>query len=224
MPHYPWMKWIDNARERLLISLFASVLGFLLSYQFSIAVRLFIAWDAFVFVMITLSWIIILSTTPKQTRARAEAEDPGRKGVFLIVIFTGLIALAAALVLLRVPPKGMSQEEMPILDALVVGAIFGGWILTHTVYVFHYAHLYYLNTKKSTKKLAIEFPGEDNPDDLDFAYLSFTVGMTFQVSDIDIPDRLIRRTILWHGLQSFLFNTAILAVSLNGFAGILTKS
>ena len=93
----------------------------------------------------------------------------------------------------------------------------------HTIFGFHYAHLYYGDdTNDSTRHAeGLEFPGEKKPDYLDFAYFSFVIGMTFQVSDTAVHSRSIRRLVLLHGLISFGLNTFVVALTINLIAGLL---
>ena len=91
----------------------------------------------------------------------------------------------------------------------------------HTIFTFHYAHLYYFkNMDDTTEGKPLDFPGKTKPDYLDFAYFSFVIGMTFQVSDIEIPSRTIRRTVLAHSLLSFALNTFVVALTINLIAGL----
>ena len=104
--------------------------------------------------------------------------------------------------------------------ALLVGlTVASSWCLTHTIFTIRYAHLYYAQDDPDAPDDApgegLDFPDEKNPDFLDFAYFSFVIGMTFQVSDVQITARPIRRIALLHGLVSFLFNTVVLALSIN---------
>jgi uncharacterized membrane protein len=94
--------------------------------------------------------------------------------------------------------------------------------MTHTTFAFRYAHEYYEAAPGSSKvDGGLEFPGEDQPDYLDFMYFSLVLGMTFQVSDVQITSRKLRRLATVHGLLSFLFNTIILALTVNIAAGLL---
>ena len=93
------------------------------------------------------------------------------------------------------------------------------WVLTHTSYTLRYAHLYYREDSEGVG--GVEFPGNAAPDYFDFAYVAFTIGMCFQVSDVIVTSRNIRRTILSHAILSFAYNTAILALSLNLLTGML---
>ncbi|HEY8080089.1 MAG TPA: DUF1345 domain-containing protein, partial [Labilithrix sp.] len=86
------------------------------------------------------------------------------------------------------------------------------WVVTHTAFTLRYAHLYY--RKHATAK-CFQFPGTDQPSDMDFAYFAFTVGMCFQVSDVVVASSRARRAVLLHAVTSFVYNTTILALSLN---------
>jgi uncharacterized membrane protein len=90
--------------------------------------------------------------------------------------------------------------------------VVSAWLLMHTAFTLRYAHLYYANADHIG---GLDFPGKELPDDLDFAYFSFTLGMTYQTSDVSISDRSIRRLALGHVLLSFVFNTIILALAIN---------
>ena len=91
------------------------------------------------------------------------------------------------------------------------------WLVVHTLFVLRYAHLYYGVGAVG----GVEFPGERPPDYRDFAYLAFTVGMTYQVSDTEITDPVVRRTLLRHALLSYLFGTAIIASTISVLAALV---
>jgi len=102
---------------------------------------------------------------------------------------------------------------------LAIGAIASSWILVHTVFTLRYAHLYYGNDIKQKKPPGgLDFPNEPEPDYLDFAYFSFVIGMTSQVSDVAIGAKTMRRTALAHGVLSFGFNAIIIALTVGGLA------
>ena len=96
------------------------------------------------------------------------------------------------------------------------------WFLLHTIFTIRYAHLYHDHDKLNTgsKVGGIDFPTKEAPDYIDFAYFSFVIGMTFQVSDISVSSRTIRRFVLMHSLVSFVFNTIIVALTINTLAGL----
>jgi uncharacterized membrane protein len=107
---------------------------------------------------------------------------------------------------------------------LALGTVALSWALLHTVYSLHYAHVYYGDIdpgKQFRAEKGLEFPGKDEPDYLDFAYFSFVVGMTCQVSDVQVTSKRMRRLTLLHGIISFAFNTVILALLINTLSGLL---
>src|SRR5690606_27864512 len=106
-------------------------------------------------------------------------------------------------------------------------AVICAWLLVHTLFTFRYAHLFYSRLGEEQERSGfiggLDFPKETKPDYLDFTYFSFVIGMTFQVSDVEISSRRIRRLALMHAVVSFIFNTVILALSINIILGIIQK-
>lgn len=186
------------------------------------ATRFVAGWDAGVLVMLALAWAIILASTPERTRRRANREDPGRQAVFAIVLVSSLVSLAVA-VLVLARPSLIGISRTPWLEVLAVLASLESWLLTHTTYTLRYAHLYYLADDTQADTGGLGFPGEDRPDDLDFAYFALTVGMAFQVSDVTVQSREMRRTVLWHALQAYAYNTVILGLTLSVVFGAAAR-
>jgi uncharacterized membrane protein len=109
---------------------------------------------------------------------------------------------------------------------MAVLAVIESWLLIHTVFTLRYAHVFYRLEQEADVEGSdggLIFPGGDNPDYEDFAYFSFVIGMTCQVSDVNITSRFMRRLALLHGLLSFAFNTAILALSINIISGLFVN-
>ena len=181
------------------------------------AVALVAGWDAATLLMLVLSWAIIVRSDAEATRARAAAEDPGRTAVWVLVCVASAVGLFASAVVLR-GAKGIAPEASGELVALCLAAVGSAWALTHTAFTLRYAHLYY---RTRDGEGGLEFPGNEPPDDLDFSYFAFTIGMCFQVSDVVVTSRVIRRTVLVHALLAFAYNTAILALALNLFFNLL---
>ena len=94
------------------------------------------------------------------------------------------------------------------------------WAFTHTIFALHYAHEFY---GEATRKSGLQFPGDGQPDYWDFVYFAFVIGMTFQVSDVAITNKSIRRMVVAHGALSFFFTTAIVAMTVNIAASIIQK-
>jgi len=207
-----------TAGRRLLISVLVgvavgSVMGLGIP-TLGLAIHLISGWDATGLCLLSLAWWRIAHEDSADTRRHAAAEDPGRHAVWLIVLAASTVSLLAAGFVMReahhIAPTGTA---FGLLLALCLTAVVSAWGLTHTAYALRYAHLYYRDDDDGEGGL--EFPGKIEPDGLDFAYFSFTLGMCFQVSDIAITTRARRRTVLSHALLSFLNNTVVVALSLN---------
>ncbi len=214
-------QWIvRRASRRLALGLFAALLTVLfLPRSYPAAVRAVAGWDAGSLTLLSLTWWIIVSSNPHRTKRRAASQDPGRTAIWIIVLISSVFSLFSAAVLLR-HTKNVAPAQALLLTGLCLGAVITSWALTHTSYALRYAHLYY--RLDSEGEGGLSFPGGAPPDDLDFAYFSFTLGMCFQVSDVSITSRRIRRYVLIHALISFAYNTAILALALNLAFGLLS--
>jgi uncharacterized membrane protein len=183
--------------------------------------RLVSGWDAAALTLIAVSWRTILRSTSAQTHARAASEDPGRAGLGLVALAASAVSLGVAAFVLERAAKLMPGAP-GVAVAIAVTAVVGAWFLTHTVYAFRYAHLYYsCDEPGGEPDGGLEFPGDHAPNDRDFAYFAFVLGMTFQVSDVQISSPRLRWAALWHGVISFWYNAAVLALTLNVIGGLL---
>jgi uncharacterized membrane protein len=156
---------------------------------------------------------VTLGEGPAGRPRHALAEDPGRATVDLLVVLAALASLGAVSALLAVGGSGSGNKTVDA--AASVGSVAPAWAAVHTVFTTRYAALYYGGADGG-----IDFNEDDPPSYGDFAYLSFTIGMTFQVSDTDLKTKPIRRTALRHGLLSYLFGTVIIATMINLVAGL----
>jgi uncharacterized membrane protein len=177
--------------------------------------RIMIGWDCFSLSMIVISAVIFTSMRPRQIRVLAKTEDSGRIVVFFIVLIAILGSLLGVLLLLGNKQTWLLSKGMETF-VYVSGVIFS-WILLHSMFTYRYALLYYGDhpLDPDARTVGLQIPNELWPDYLDFAYFAFVIGMTFQVSDIEISSRTIRRVALLHGLLSFIFNTVIVALTIN---------
>jgi uncharacterized membrane protein len=178
--------------------------------------RAMVGWDATALTLLCLCWHILRNSDARTTELRAGDQDPGGRAVFIIAVLSSLFSLFAATMVLRMM-RGQSCGNFWVVLALVSVAL--SWVVTHTAYTFRYAHLFYTGTQNG----GLAFPGTDTPCDMDFAYYAFTIGMCFQVSDVQCTDSGIRRATLGHALVSFLFNTTIVALSLNVMFQLLSS-
>jgi uncharacterized membrane protein len=176
--------------------------------------RIVAGWDVGALVVCALAWLIFLRSTSDDVARRAAEEDPGRTFVQLVTLFSCAAGILAATMLYIEGTRG-PRSHAAFASALCVATVAISWTLTHTSFALRYAHLYYRDGGGDAKTPRLHFPDQRAPDDVDFAYFAFTIGMTFQVSDVDIADRTIRRAVLAHSILSFAYNTAILAFAIN---------
>jgi uncharacterized membrane protein len=176
-----------------------------------------VGWNAAGFTLLGLSWAIIGPADARATRLRAGSEDPGRTLVYVIVVATSAVSLIAATMLVR-----SAHNLPPVLRDAVAGlclvTVALAWTMTHTAFTLRYAHLYYRADAEGVG--GVTLPGDHPPTYFDFAYFSFTIGMCFQVSDVCVTSRQIRRLVLVHAVISFVYNSAILAFVLNLLFGM----
>ena len=210
-----------GAMSRLAIALGVATLATVATrFLLSGSTAVLLSWDAFVLCYLVMGWIVIALTDETQTRERAQRYDPGGYVIFLMVVFAAsasFIAIGFMVGEIRELPFWGRVERL----TLSVTALFLSWLLIHTLFAFHYARLYYYLPKgKASHHAGLKFPDDDEPDYLDFAYYSFVVGMTSQVSDVAVLSRPMRRLTLIHGVLSFIYNIAILAMSINIIGGV----
>jgi uncharacterized membrane protein len=214
-----------DAHYRLMIALAVSVIVFFtIENSFQLPAVVLFTWISFALTIIALDWTIIITSHPREVRKIAKIQDSSRTFIFLFVIAASLISMAAIVFLLKSAKGHSGSVNERIL--LAIGAVFISWWLVHTIFTMRYAHMYYdTDTDDGEKKEigGLIFPDESEPDYLDFVYFSFVVGMTFQVSDVEISSRQIRRLAWLHGLLSFGFNTAIVALSINVISGLVAQ-
>ncbi|HVY05176.1 MAG TPA: DUF1345 domain-containing protein [Burkholderiales bacterium] len=181
--------------------------------------RFILSWDAGVLVA-TLLLIQIRDVSPEVMKRIAAQQDAGK----WMVLFLTLVAASASLVAIagEVPPISEAGDIEKLLRiVLVFGTIVLSWAFIHTIFALHYAHDYYSGPTGKGADKGLAFPGNNAPNYMDFVYFSFTVGMTFQVSDVQITDRSFRGLTLMHGIVSFFYSTVILALTINLMAGLI---
>jgi uncharacterized membrane protein len=197
------------ARPRTFIGLVVGIAVFFLApASLRPVTRFLIGWDAFTGLYLMLVYAMMLSSEHRHVRFRAAQQDDGR---FRIVLVTAIGAFASIAAI--VFELGASRHDAPGL-ALATTTIVLSWAVVHTAFALHYAHEYYRGHKPG----GLQFPSgdtQDHADYWDFVYFSFVIGMTAQVSDVGITDKVIRRTATVHGIISFVYNTALVALMVN---------
>jgi uncharacterized membrane protein len=170
-------------------------------------------WDVTAVILLTSTWFSIHTFTPEKTAEYASIEDPGRGFADVILILASIASLVGVGVLL-VESAGTSPVEEILTIGIGVVSIIISWAVVHTVFMLRYAGLYFNGNKIDFNTI------NEEPTYADFAYLAFTVGMTYQVADTNLTTRELRRTVLQHAFLSYVFGTAIIAATINFLAGL----
>jgi uncharacterized membrane protein len=168
------------------------------------------------------TWVLMVQANPKKMRRHAQSQDQGRL-VILSLITAAACASILAIIFILKDTKGKDANIVIPHLILVVITIIGSWLLVHTIFALHYAYQYYQDHKTQINSHAggLDFPEDIEPDYWDFLYFSFVIGMTSQVSDVQITSQSLRRLALLHSILSFFFNTVIVAMSINIIAGLI---
>ncbi|MBR0856306.1 DUF1345 domain-containing protein [Bradyrhizobium liaoningense] len=197
------------ARPRTFIALAAGILVcLLLPGTHRPVTRLLFGWDALIAVYLVLVYAMMLCNDHQHIRRAAAMQDDGRFVILLVTAVGAFASIAAIVSELGTVHRGAAELTVAISTIVL------SWAAVHTTFALHYAHDYYRNARPG----GLQFPGtdqEDHADYWDFVYFSFVIGMTAQVSDVGITDKTIRRTATAHGIVSFIYNTALLALTVN---------
>ncbi|MCU1400786.1 MAG: hypothetical protein JWN62_3895 [Acidimicrobiales bacterium] len=172
-------------------------------------------WIAASAVVLISVWMFVPVLDGEMTRAAAKREDLSTNNDDFVILAASVVSLVGV-VLGLVEAKDASGGLKAWLTAVAVVTVVVSWALVHTMFTLRYAHLYYEDPAGG-----VDFPDEDLPDYLDFVYLAFTVGMTFQVSDTNITSRPIRRAVTRHAALGYLFGTVIIGVTINVVGGLI---
>ena len=213
-----------DARHRVGFSFIAGLVTFLLVHgHVRFWTASIVAWDTFAASVLMLAWVMIIVSPPTDLRRRAQAQDLSRTLIFFFAVTAACASLVGVGFVLHTN-KVNPEPHAALHLALALFAVAMAWSLTHTVFGLRYAHTFYGDSDDPKEKKhvrGLEFPGETEPTYMDFAYFSFVIGMTFQVSDVQITSRDIRQLVLLHSMLSFAFNTVILALAINTASSLL---
>ncbi len=207
--------WPYSNRVRVGASIVAGIIGGLIGPALHFpALAPLVGWDVTAAAYILWVAFTVFRLNEHDTSVLAEREDPDRLTADVILLLASIASLGAVGMTLIQAGHAEGVEKTVLVVTGVVSVILS-WLLVHTVYTLRYARLYFEGVDGG-----IDFNSDQKPSYLDFAYLAFTIGMTFQVSDTNITDRRIRRAVLRHALISYLFGTVIVATTINLIAGL----
>jgi len=216
------LTWRAPAVQRVVVAVLAATIAVALAvplgapWQFT----MLLGWNAAALAFLVLVWVTVSRFSAAQTAAMATLEDSSRRvshSVLLLASTASLVSVAFGL-----HRANLADRELRFwMTVSVVAGIAFAWLVVHTVYVLRYAHLYYSGGVGIAQGSGILFPGGAEPDYLDFAYVAFTLGMTFQVSDNAFTTRPLRRAALAHCLLSYVFGAVVVAITINVIAGLV---
>jgi uncharacterized membrane protein len=207
------VRLVGTARHqpRLLLSAaLGLVVYLLLPGRLEPQTRGIIAWDAGCAAFLIAVLTMMLRATIERMERRAKIQDENRVAILVLCVAAVCMSLFAVGYELHVA-KVVQQAAAGWRIALAAVTLVLSWGFTHTIFALHYAHEYY----EDPKKPRLCFPGDLPPDYADFLYYAFVIGMTCQVSDVEVAERELRRLTLVHSILSFFFNTVILALAIN---------
>lgn len=217
---------IITARPRLFIGLGVGLVSYFpllamhpLLQVHPTATRIVLAWDIGIAGYLALTAELFFRSDYTNISAEAARQEEGEWSIFALTLLGAVMSLVA--IFLFAHAAGRKANQGSYLGFVVVTLALS-WLTTNVVFAYRYAHEYYSKDRGGEGvERGLEFPNEENPDYLDFVYFSFVLGMTFQVSDVNIQSKKLRRLATLQGLIGFLFNTVILAVTVNIAASVL---
>ncbi|WPB58481.1 DUF1345 domain-containing protein [Xylophilus sp. GOD-11R] len=210
--------------QRLAFSGIAFVAVSLLPLPLTWQTRGLLAWIAAAVVDLGLAARLAGGFDAVRIRQRAREQDESAWVLFLVMV-VALCASVAAIVLLLSHARSLPPAQRALQLALSAAALAASWLWIHSLFAFHYSHLYYQLEDEKAENAAdtagLDFPGKGDPDYFDFLYHALVIGMTSQVSDVQVTTSRMRRLTAVHGLLSFVFNVVILALGINALASAL---
>jgi uncharacterized membrane protein len=213
---WSWPVRIIRARPRLFwsVAVGTGVTALLALTDWQRATRLLVGWDVSVVLYLALVAHMMGRSDVERIRQRATLEDEGQVAILVLTVLAALASLGAIFAELG---ASAAQSRSSLRAAHAVLTILLSWAFIHTIFALHYAHEFYDVTAGG-----LAFPqGGAEPDYWDFVYFSFVIGMTSQVSDVAVTSKEVRRIVTAHGVLSFVFNAALLALTVNLAAGAL---
>jgi uncharacterized membrane protein len=208
---------VGRAHLRLVLSALIGVAA-ALAIPLSPITRTLLGWDLGVAVYIVAAAATMAQcASVDQMKRNAAAQD---EGAYAMLALSGAAAMASVgAIFAELAVIERSDPHYAFYSALAVCTIVLSWVFIHTIFALHYAHDYYGGHRKG----GLKFPEDDKPDYWDFVYFAFVIGMTFQVSDVAVTQKSIRRMVVAHGVLSFFFTTAFIAMTVNIAAGVIQK-
>jgi uncharacterized membrane protein len=209
---------IFHTHPRLMIALLAGIAVWVILPQGSAITRALIGWNAGVWMYLATLWWMMTRASANQVKRRAAVEDENDT-VILVIICIAAVTSIGAVVFGLTQAKAFLPGPKELRYLFTGMTVLGSWFLLGTIFALHYARLFYAC---DADKLPLRFPDDEkNPDYWDFLYFSFTMAVAVQTSDVSIMTRPMRKIVLMQSVLTFLFNSAILGLSINIAAGLV---
>jgi uncharacterized membrane protein len=173
--------------------------------------RALIAWNAAVVFYLAVAAYVLTRSELGHLRKRAAEED---EGAALILTLTVSAAVASMVAIFVEVGSARDEQFSNVSAVLALSTVVLSWVFIHVIFAFRYAHEFY-GEAEGGHKGGLQFPDDDRPEYWDFLYFSFVIGMTFQVSDVQVTSKALRRIVVGHGIVSFFYNVAVLALMVN---------
>lgn len=161
------------------------------------------------------SLVPLLRDSDTSTMRRHARENDANR--FVLLLFTSLLTLAVMVAITGELKEAQSGDYLAIAKLVVTLLLV--WLFANVVYAIHYAHMFYLEPEAGGERGGLTFAGTETPNYTDFCYFAFTLGMTFQTSDVEISSRAIRGIVLLHSFAAFVFNIGVIAFTINTLGG-----
>jgi len=214
-----WIVRVGRAHKRLLLSAVLGLVATLvLPASLAPITRMLIGWDIGMLFYLAGAALLISGSSVDAIRRNAAAQDEGASAILVLAAAAAIASLGA--IFAELSAIGHTHPGYGIYVALTIATVVLSWTFTHVIFSLHYAHEFYGEHDRSD---CLKFPGDEQPDYWDFIYFAFVVGMTFQVSDVAVTKKPARRLVVAHGVLSFFFTTAIVALTVNIAASMIQR-
>ncbi len=211
--HHPWIVRLLHFHIRLVVAIILGGIAYAaLPGDWSSVTRMLTSWDIAVASYLgAVVWMMVRAADHHGLKQRSDTqEDEGAGAILFLTVAAAAASLGAIFAELAQASSGEPGYGYHV--ALAVGTVLLSWAFTHMIFALHYAYDFYGDGRRAK---GLKFPEDPTPDYWDFIYFSFVIGMTFQVSDVQVTNKGIRRLVTAHGMVSFLFNTTVIALTVN---------
>jgi uncharacterized membrane protein len=208
-----------RARPRLVIAIVVGTMVWVVRPAAAPHTTALLSWVAGAGLYLALAWTMMVRASTEHMRWRARIQDDGAAVVLVLTVLAALASLAA--IVLELSGIKEVSAARQTAHVVLVGITFAmSWLVVHTSFALHYAHAYYVSLGREGAA-PLEFPAQESPVYLDFLYFAMVVGMTSQTADVAIASTRMRRLAMLQGAVAFIFNTTLLALTVNIAAGLI---